>query len=95
MRVIVADDDVLLRAGLASLLERSGFAVAGDAEELLDLVRTHAPDLAIVAIRMPPTHTEEGLAAARAIREELPHIAILHALRAQRGRARDGAAGQR
>jgi serine/threonine-protein kinase PknK len=80
MRVIVADDDVLLRAGLASLLERSGFAVAGqadDAEELLDLVRTHAPDLVIVDIRMPPTHTEEGLETARAIREEFPHIAIL------------------
>jgi serine/threonine-protein kinase PknK len=80
MRVIVADDDVLLGAGLASLLERSGFAVAGqagDAEELLDLVRTHAPDLVIVDIRMPPTHTEEGLEAARAIREEFPHIAIL------------------
>jgi DNA-binding NarL/FixJ family response regulator len=79
MRVIVADDDVLLRAGLASHLERSGFAVvgqAGDAEELLDLVRTHAPDLVIVDIRMPPTHTEEGLEAARAIREEFPHIAI-------------------
>jgi serine/threonine-protein kinase PknK len=80
MRVIVADDDVLLRAGLPSLLERSGFAVAGeagDAEELLDLVRTHAPDLVIVDIRMPPTHTEEGLETARAIREEFPHIAIL------------------
>jgi DNA-binding NarL/FixJ family response regulator len=60
MWVIVADDDVLLRAGLASLLERSGVAAAGqagDAEELLDLVRTHAPDLVIVDIRMPPTHT--------------------------------------
>ena len=80
MRVIVADDDVLLRAGLASHLERSGFAVvgqAGDAEELLDLVRTHAPDLVIVDIRMPPRRTEERLEAARAIREELPHIAIL------------------
>jgi CheY-like chemotaxis protein len=63
MRVIVADDDVLPRGDLANLLERSGFAVAGqagDAEELLDLVRTHAPDLVIVDIRMPPTHTEEG-----------------------------------
>jgi DNA-binding NarL/FixJ family response regulator len=80
MWVIVADDDVLLRAGRASLLERSGFAVAGqagDAEELLDLVRTQARDLVIVDIRMPPTHTEEGLEAARAIREEFPHIAIL------------------
>jgi DNA-binding NarL/FixJ family response regulator len=79
MQVIVADDDVLLRAGLASLLERSGFAVAGqasDAEELLDLVGTHAADLVMVDIRMPPTHTEEGLEAARAIRE-FPHIAIL------------------
>ena len=68
MRVIVTDDDVLLRAGLASLLERSGFAVAGqagDAEELLGLVRTRAPDL-IVDIRIPPTHTEEGLEAVRA-----------------------------
>jgi DNA-binding NarL/FixJ family response regulator len=80
MRVIVADDDVLLRAGLPSILARSGFAVArqaGDAEELLDLVRTHAQDLVIVDIGMPPTHTEEGLEAARAIREEFPHIAIL------------------
>jgi DNA-binding NarL/FixJ family response regulator len=76
MRVIVADDDVLLRAGLASLLERSGFAVAGqagDAEEPRDLVRTHPPDLVIVAIPMPPTHTEEGLEAALAIPEEFPH----------------------
>jgi DNA-binding NarL/FixJ family response regulator len=97
MRVIVADDDVLLRAGLPSLLERSGFAVAGeagDAEELLDLVRTHAPDLVIVDIRMPPTHTEEGLEAARN-----PGGVSAHrdpaALRAHRGRACDGAAGQR
>jgi len=80
MRVIVADDDVLMPAGLASLLELSGYAVAGqvgDAEELPDLVRTHAPDLVIVDIRMSPTHTEGGLEAARAIREEFPHIAIL------------------
>jgi DNA-binding NarL/FixJ family response regulator len=80
IRVVVADDDVLLRAGLASLLERSGFAVAGQAghaEELLDLARTHAPDLVTVDIRMPPAHSEDGLEAARAIREEFPRVAIL------------------
>jgi DNA-binding NarL/FixJ family response regulator len=71
---------VLLRAGLASLFEPSDFAVAdqaGDAEELLDLVQTRPPDLVIVDIQMPPTHTEEGLEAACAIREEFPDIAIL------------------
>lgn len=79
-RVVLADDDVLLREGLASLLERSEFQVvgqAGDAEELLSLVREHRPDLVIVDIRMPPTHSTEGLDAARAIREELPEIGIL------------------
>jgi DNA-binding NarL/FixJ family response regulator len=79
-RVVIADDDVLLREGLASLLDRTGFAVvgqSGDGEQLLELVREHEPDLAIVDIRMPPTHTTEGLAAARAIREESPEIAIL------------------
>jgi DNA-binding NarL/FixJ family response regulator len=79
-RVIVADDDVLLREGLASLLERSGFDVVGqalDAEELMPLVRELVPDLVLVDIRMPPTHTIEGLDAARAIREELPQIGIL------------------
>jgi DNA-binding NarL/FixJ family response regulator len=79
-RVIVADDDVLLREGLASLLDRSGFEVvgqAGDAEELMTLVREHLPELALVDIRMPPTQTVEGLDAARAIREELPQIGIL------------------
>jgi DNA-binding NarL/FixJ family response regulator len=78
--VIVADDDVLLREGLASLLDRSGFQVvgqAGDAQELMTLVRAHLPELALVDIRMPPTHTTEGLDAARAIREELPQIGIL------------------
>src|SRR4030081_1798919 len=80
VRVALADDDVLLREGLASLLERSGFEIvgqAGDPTELLSLVRTLKPDLAIVDIRMPPTHTTEGLDAARAIREEFPHIGIL------------------
>jgi DNA-binding NarL/FixJ family response regulator len=78
--VIVADDDVLLREGLASLLERSGFEVvgqAGDGEELMTLVRALLPELVLVDIRMPPTHTTEGLDAARAIREELPQIGIL------------------
>ena len=79
-RVALADDDVLLREGLASLLERSGFEVvgqAGDPSELLSLVRALKPDLAVVDIRMPPTHSTEGLDAARAIRAELPDIGIL------------------
>jgi DNA-binding NarL/FixJ family response regulator len=80
MRVVVADDDVLLRAGLASLLERSDFRVvgqAGEATELLELVREHEPELVIVDIRMPPTHSTEGLDAARAIREQFPDTGIL------------------
>jgi serine/threonine-protein kinase PknK len=79
-RVIVAEDDVLLREGLASLLDRSGFEVvgqAGDADELMTLVRELLPELVLVDIRMPPTQTIEGLDAARAIREELPQIGIL------------------
>jgi DNA-binding NarL/FixJ family response regulator len=79
-RVVVADDDVLLREGLASLLQRSDFEVlgqAGDGTEALELVREHEPDLVIVDIRMPPTHTNEGLVAAHAIREEFPDVAIL------------------
>src|SRR3982074_2005933 len=79
-RVVLADDDILLREGLASLLERSGFDVvgqAGDGEELLTLVRRHQPELAIVDIRMPPAHMTEGLEAARASRAELPETAIL------------------
>jgi DNA-binding NarL/FixJ family response regulator len=79
-RVVVADDDVLLREGLASLLEHSGFAVvgqAGDGRELVALVREHRPDLVLVDIRMPPTHTTEGLDAARAIREELPETGVV------------------
>jgi DNA-binding NarL/FixJ family response regulator len=70
----------LLREGLASLLERSEFQVvgqAGDAEELLKLVREHEPELVIVDIRMPPTHSTEGLRAAHAIREEFPDTGIL------------------
>jgi DNA-binding NarL/FixJ family response regulator len=79
-RIALADDDVLLREGLASLLERSGFEVvgqAGDADELLTLVREHEPDLVLVDIRMPPAHETEGLEAARAIREEFPDAGIL------------------
>ena len=79
-RVVLADDDVLLREGLAGLVERSGFEVVGQcgtASELVALVREHKPDLAIIDIRMPPSHTSEGLDAARVIREELPETAIL------------------
>ena len=79
-RVVLADDDLLLREGLASLLERFGFEVAGqagDGDELVALVREHRPALAVVDIRMPPTHTTEGLDAARAIRAELPDTAIV------------------
>jgi len=79
-RVIVADDDVLLREGLASLLERFSFEIVGlcgDASQLLGLVREQRPELVIVDIRMPPNHRTEGLEAARAIREELPATAIL------------------
>jgi DNA-binding NarL/FixJ family response regulator len=79
-RVALAEDDVLLREGLASLLERSGFDVvgqSGDGDELMALVREHRPDLAIVDIRMPPTHSTEGLDAARLIRQEFPETAIL------------------
>jgi DNA-binding NarL/FixJ family response regulator len=78
--VVVADDDLLLREGLASLLTQAGYSVlgqAGDATELLGLVREHRPDLAIVDIRMPPDHSTEGLRAAQAIREEFPETAIL------------------
>jgi DNA-binding NarL/FixJ family response regulator len=80
VRVVVADDDVLLREGLSSLLERSGFDVVGqaaDATELLALVQAQRPQLAIVDIRMPPTHETEGLDAAKAIRAEWPETAIL------------------
>jgi DNA-binding NarL/FixJ family response regulator len=80
VRVVVADDDLLLREGLASLLDRSGFDVvgqAGDGAQLLALVREKTPELVVADIRMPPTHTTEGLDAARLIRDEFPDIAIL------------------
>jgi DNA-binding NarL/FixJ family response regulator len=79
-RAVLADDDVLLREGLAGLLERSGFDVVGqcgNASELVALVREHRPELAIVDIRMPPSHTSEGLDAAQLIREEFPETAIV------------------
>jgi serine/threonine-protein kinase PknK len=79
-RVVLADDDILLREGIASLLDRSGFEVvgqAGDGACLLALVRQTKPDLAIVDIRMPPADAPDGLQVARVIREELPATAIL------------------
>lgn len=80
MRVILADDDILLREGLASLLERAGFDVVGqvgDGVGLRTLVRELTPDLVLVDIRMPPTHTTEGLDAAQDIRAEFPGTGIL------------------
>ena len=80
MRVVVADDSTLLREGVVRLLEEAGLEVvgqAGDAEELLRKVRAHKPDVAVVDVRMPPTHTDEGLRAAREIRAELPEVAVL------------------
>ena len=78
--VLLADDDVLLRAGIASLLGASGYEVVGqvgDGSQVVELARELRPDLVLVDIRMPPDHRVEGLDAARQIREELPDIAIL------------------
>jgi len=80
LRAVVADDSTLLREGLARLLEESGIEVVGrarDAEELLLEVRSHAPDVAIVDIRMPPTQTDEGIRAAREIRARHPRTGVL------------------
>jgi DNA-binding NarL/FixJ family response regulator len=80
MRVVVAEDSVLLRAGVVHLLQGAGFDVvaeAGDADELLAAVREHRPDVAITDIRMPPTQTDEGLRAARAIRAEQPETGVV------------------
>jgi DNA-binding NarL/FixJ family response regulator len=80
LRVVVADDAVILREGLARLLQEAGFEVVGlasDADELCALVEHAHPDVAIVDIRMPPTHTDEGLRAAKLIRERWPQVAIL------------------
>jgi DNA-binding NarL/FixJ family response regulator len=79
-RVVLADDDVLLREGLASLLGRSGLVVVGqasDADELLQLVGQLQPDLALVDIRMPPKHSTEGLEAARVIQRDFPRTAVV------------------
>lgn len=76
----MADDDVLLREGVASLLTREGYEIvgqAGDGAQLVELVREHVPDLAIVDVRMPPTGTTEGLEAASEIRRQFPSVAIL------------------
>jgi DNA-binding NarL/FixJ family response regulator len=80
MRVALADDAVILREGLARLLTEAGFDVVGlasDAVELLELVDRTRPDVAIIDIRMPPTHTDEGLRAAKTIRERWPAVGIL------------------
>ena len=80
MRVVVADDSVLLREGVVRLLEEKGFDVvaqAGDAEDLIRKVNAHKPDVAVVDIRMPPTNTDDGLRAALEIRAELPDTGVL------------------
>ena len=80
MRVILADDSMLLREGLARLLAEAGFDVVGraaDGDELLTLVEAERPDVAIVDIRMPPTHTDEGIRAAREIRQRFPATSVL------------------
>jgi DNA-binding NarL/FixJ family response regulator len=80
MRVVVADDSVLLREGVVRLLEENGFDVvaqAGDAEDLVRKVKAHRPDVAVVDIRMPPTNTDDGLRAALEIRSELPETGVL------------------
>ena len=80
MRVVLADDTMLLREGVARLLGEAGFDVvgqAGTAEELVAQVATEAPDVAIVDLRMPPTHTDEGLRAALEIRAANPKVGVL------------------
>jgi DNA-binding NarL/FixJ family response regulator len=80
MRVVIADDAVLLREGAARLLEEAGFEVvaqAADAEDLLRKVRAHTPDVAIIDVRMPPDNVDDGLRAALTIRDELPDVGIL------------------
>jgi DNA-binding NarL/FixJ family response regulator len=80
MRVVLADDSVLLREGVARILEEAGFDVVGQAgnpDELMLKVRSYSPDVAVVDIRMPPTHTDEGLVAAREIREKHPDTGVV------------------
>ena len=80
LRVVIAEDSVLLREGIVRLLEESGFEVAGqagDGEDLLRKVGAHKPDVAVVDVRMPPTYSDEGLRAAHRIRAEHPRTAVL------------------
>ena len=80
VRVVIAEDSLLVRAAVVRLLEEAGVAVvgeAGDGDDLVRKVRAHRPDVAIIDIRMPPEHVDEGLQAARAIRQELPDVGIL------------------
>ncbi len=80
MRVVIADDSILLREGVVRLLEEAGFEVvgqAGDAEDLIRKVAAHKPDVAVVDVRMPPTNTDDGLRAAQKIREEHPETGVL------------------
>ena len=80
MRVVIAEDSVLLRAGLTRLLTDGGFevvAAVGDADELLRAVHSSPPDLAIIDVRMPPTHSDEGIRAALVIRRQYPAVAVL------------------
>jgi len=80
MRLVVADDSLLLREGLVRLLEEAGFEVvgqAGDADELVRKVSAHRPDVAVIDVRMPPTNTDDGLRAALQIRRELPEVGVL------------------
>ena len=80
MRVVIAEDSVLLREGIAHLLDEAGYEVvgqAGNADELILKVRSYHPDVAVIDIRMPPTQTDEGLRAAKQIRQELPQTGVL------------------
>ena len=80
MRIVIADDAVLLREGAARLLEDAGYEIvgqAGDADDLLRKVRAHKPDVAVIDVRMPPDNTDDGLRAALSIRQELPDVGIL------------------
>jgi DNA-binding NarL/FixJ family response regulator len=80
LRAVIAEDSILLREGIASLLGEAGFEIVGlssTAEDLLLKVRSYNPDVAIVDIRMPPTHTDEGLGAAKTIREQHPEVGVL------------------
>jgi DNA-binding NarL/FixJ family response regulator len=80
MRVVIADDSLLVREGIVSLLRRAGIDVvaeASDGDELVELAAEHSPDVAVVDVRMPPTHTDEGIPAAHALRERDPRLAVV------------------